>query len=180
MTKPHEYYMSQALELAREAADAGEVPVGCVIVRDGAVISRGRNRREEKQAVCSHAEMEAMAQANATLGSWRLDNCALYVTLEPCPMCAGAILNARIPKVFYGARDSTFGACGGVTNLFMEQFPHRSGGRNFGGGLSGGTGGIFRKASPRKAVDAKFLRNAERFKTFVTTPAGLLNNSPVS
>ena len=93
MTKPHEYYMSQALELAREAADAGEVPVGCVIVRDGAVIGRGRN---------------------------------------------------------------------------------------FGRGLSSGTGGIFRKASPRKAVDAKFLRNAERFKTFVTTPAGLLNNSPVS
>ena len=170
MTKPHEYYMSQALELAQEAADAGEVPVGCVIVRDGAVIGRGRNRREEKQAVCSHAEMEAMAQANATLGSWRLDNCALYVTLEPCPMCAGAILNARIPKVFYGARDSTFGACGGVTNLFMEQFPHRP----------ALVGGIFRKASPRKAVDAKFLRNAERFKTFVTTPAGLLNNSPVS
>ena len=98
MTKPHEYYMSQALELAREAADAGEVPVGCVIVRDGAVIGRGRNRREEKQAVCSHAEMEAMAQANAALGSWRLDGCALYVTLEPCPMCAGAILNARIPR----------------------------------------------------------------------------------
>ena len=125
MTKPHEYYMSQALELAREAADAGEVPVGCVIVRDGAVIGRGRNRREEKQAVCSHAEMEAMAQANATLGSWRLDNCALYVTLEPCPMCAGAILNARIPKVFYGARDAAMGACGGVLNLFMEAFPHR-------------------------------------------------------
>ena len=170
MTKPHEYYMSQALELAREAADAGEVPVGCVIVRDGAVIGRGRNRREEKQAVCSHAEMEAMAQANAALGSWRLDNCALYVTLEPCPMCAGAILNARIPKVFYGARDSAFGACGGVTNLFMEQFPHRP----------ALVGGIFRKAPSGKAVDTKFLRNAERFKTFVTTPAGLLNNSPVS
>ena len=125
MTKPHEYYMSQALELAQEAADAGEVPVGCVIVRDGAVIGRGRNRREEKQAVCSHAEMEAMAQANAALGSWRLDGCALYVTLEPCPMCAGAILNARIPKVFYGARDAAMGACGGVLNLFMEAFPHR-------------------------------------------------------
>ena len=125
MTKPHEYYMSQALELAQEAADAGEVPVGCVIVRDGAVIGRGRNRREEKQAVSSHAELEAMAQANAAVGSWRLEGCELYVTLEPCPMCAGAILNARIPKVFYGARDSTFGACGGVTNLFMEQFPHR-------------------------------------------------------
>ena len=170
MTKPHEYYMSQALELAQEAADAGEVPVGCVIVRDGAVIGRGRNRREEKQAVCSHAEMEAMAQANAALGSWRLDNCALYVTLEPCPMCAGAILNARIPKVFYGARDSAFGACGGVTNLFMEQFPHRP----------ALVGGIFWEAPSGKAVDAKFLRNAERFKTFVTTPAGLLNNSPVS
>ena len=125
MTKPHEYYMSQALELAQEAADAGEVPVGCVIVRDGAVIGRGRNRREEKQAVCSHAEMEAMAQANACLGSWRLDDCELYVTLEPCPMCAGAILNARIPRVFYGARDRVFGACGGVTNLFMEEFPSR-------------------------------------------------------
>ena len=125
MTKPHEYYMSQALKLAREAADAGEVPVGCVIVRDGAVIGRGRNRREEKQAVNSHAELEAMAQANAAVGSWRLEGCELYVTLEPCPMCAGAILNARIARVYYGARDSAFGACGGVTNLFMEQFPNR-------------------------------------------------------
>ena len=125
MTKPHEYYMSQALELAREAADAGEVPVGCVIVRDGAVISRGRNRREEKQAVCSHAEMEAMAQANAALGSWRLDNCALYVTLEPCPMCAGAIVNSRIKRVVYGARDAKAGCCGSVTDLFALPFNHR-------------------------------------------------------
>ena len=119
------YYMEQALALAREAAREGEVPVGCVIVRDGAVVGRGRNRREEKQAVCSHAEMEAMAEANAALGSWRLEDCALYVTLEPCPMCAGAILNARIPRVYYGARDAAMGACGGVTNLFMEQFPNR-------------------------------------------------------
>ena len=125
MTKPHEYYMSQALELAQEAADAGEVPVGCVIVRDGAVIGRGRNRREEKQAVCSHAEMEAMAQANATLGSWRLDNCALYVTLEPCPMCAGAIVNSRIKRVVYGARDAKAGCCGSVTDLFALPFNHR-------------------------------------------------------
>lgn len=124
MTKPHEYYMSQALELAREAADAGEVPVGCVIVRDGAVISRGRNRREEKQAVCSHAEMEAMAQANAALGSWRLDNCALYVTLEPCPMCAGAIINSRIRRVVYGAADTKAGCCGSVTDLFAMPFNH--------------------------------------------------------
>lgn len=124
MTKPHEYYMSQALELAQEAADAGEVPVGCVIVRDGAVIGRGRNRREEKQAVCSHAEMEAMAQANAALGSWRLDNCALYVTLEPCPMCAGAIINSRIRRVVYGAADTKAGCCGSVTDLFAMPFNH--------------------------------------------------------
>ena len=110
--------------MAREAADTGEVPVGCVIVRDGAVIGRGRNRREEKQAVCSHAEMEAMAQANAALGSWRLDNCALYVTLEPCPMCAGAIINSRIRRVVYGAADTKAGCCGSVTDLFAMPFNH--------------------------------------------------------
>ena len=120
----HEDYMNQALTLAREAAAHGEVPVGCVIVRDGKIIGRGRNRREEKQAVSSHAEMEAMAQANEALGSWRLEECDLYVTLEPCPMCAGAILNARVRRVFYGARDRAMGACGGVLNLFMEDFPH--------------------------------------------------------
>ena len=120
-----EDYMLEALALAREAAEAGEVPVGCVIVRGGEIVGRGRNRREEKQAVSSHAEMEAMAQANEALGTWRLDDCELYVTLEPCPMCAGAILNARIPRVYYGARDAAFGACGGVLNLFMEDFPHR-------------------------------------------------------
>lgn len=119
-----EYYMEQALALAREAAAAGEVPVGCVIVKDGAIIGRGRNRREEKQAVSSHAEMEAMAEANAALNTWRLEDCDLYVTLEPCPMCAGAIINARVRRVFYGARDSVMGACGGVLNLFMENFPH--------------------------------------------------------
>jgi tRNA(adenine34) deaminase len=120
----HEDYMNQALTLAREAAAHGEVPVGCVIVRDGKIIGRDRNRREEKQAVSSHAEMEAMAQANEALGSWRLEDCDLYVTLEPCPMCAGAILNARVRRVFYGARDRAMGACGGVLNLFMEDFPH--------------------------------------------------------
>lgn len=120
----HEYYMEQALALAREAAAAGEVPVGCVIVKDGVIIGQGRNRREEKQAVSSHAEMEAMAEANAALKSWRLEDCDLYVTLEPCPMCAGAIINARVRRVFYGARDSVMGACGGVLNLFMENFPH--------------------------------------------------------
>ena len=117
--------MREALALAREAAAAGEVPVGCVIVREGEIIGRGRNRREEKQSTLSHAETEAIREANRVLNSWRLEDCALYVTLEPCPMCAGAILNARIPKVFYGARDSAMGACGGVLNLFMEEFPHR-------------------------------------------------------
>ena len=120
-----EYYMEEALTLAREAAAAGEVPVGCVIVRNGQIVGRGRNRREEKHATASHAEMEAIAQANETLGTWRLDECELYVTLEPCPMCAGAILNARIRRVWYGARDAAMGDCGGVVNLFMEEFPNR-------------------------------------------------------
>ena len=119
-----EIFMKEALALAREAARAGEVPVGCVIVREGEIVGRGRNRREEKQSAASHAEMEAIAQANALLGTWRLEDCQLYVTLEPCPMCAGAILNARISRVWFGARDRAFGACGGVTNLFMENFPH--------------------------------------------------------
>ena len=121
----HEVYMRQALELAREAAAAGEVPVGCVIVREGEVVGRGRNRREEKQSTLSHAELEAMTEANRRLNSWRLEDCTLYVTLEPCPMCAGAIINARIPRVYYGVRDEAMGACGGVLNLFMEDFPHK-------------------------------------------------------
>ena len=125
MPTEQERFMAEALALAHQAALAGEVPVGCVIVRGGEIVGRGRNRREEKRAVASHAEMEAMAQANEALGTWRLDGCELYVTLEPCPMCAGAILNARIARVWYGARDPAFGACGGVLNLFMEDFPHR-------------------------------------------------------
>lgn len=119
-----EQFMREALALAREAAAAGEVPVGCVIVRNGAVVGRGRNRREARQSALSHAETEAIAEANARLGTWRLEDCELYVTLEPCPMCAGAILNARIRRVWFGARDEAFGACGGVMNLFMEDFPH--------------------------------------------------------
>ena len=125
MPTEQERFMAEALVLAREAAAAGEVPVGCVIVRSGEIVGRGRNRREEKQATASHAEMEAIARANERLGTWRLEDCALYVTLEPCPMCAGAILNARIARVWYGARDEAFGACGGAFNLFMEDFPNR-------------------------------------------------------
>ena len=120
-----EEYMRAALTLAHAAAADGEVPVGCVIVdAGGRIIGRGRNRRERTHRADAHAEMEAIRQANEALGTWRLDDCALYVTLEPCPMCAGAILNARIPRVYYGARDREMGACGGVLNLFMEDFPH--------------------------------------------------------
>ena len=111
--------------LAREAAAAGEVPVGCVIVLNGEVVGRGRNLREETGRADGHAEMEAIAQANETLGSWRLEDCSLYVTLEPCPMCAGAIINARVEAVRYGAREEKSGCCGSVLNLFEERFNHR-------------------------------------------------------
>ena len=120
----HEDYMREALSLAREAAQEGEVPVGCVIVKDSEIIGRGRNRREELQRTSSHAEMEAIAQANERLRSWRLDGCTLYVTLEPCPMCAGAIINARVPVVVYGAKEPNFGSCGSVLNLFEERYGH--------------------------------------------------------
>ena len=120
----HEEYMRQALELARLAMAEGEVPVGCVIVRDGAVVGRGRNRRETAQTALGHAELEAIAQACRTLGGWRLAGCALYVTLEPCPMCAGGIISARIPEIYYGAKDAGFGACGSILNLFEEDFRH--------------------------------------------------------
>ena len=121
----HEDFMREALSLAAEAAEAGEVPVGCIIVRGGEIVGRGRNRREEKRSALSHAETEAIASANSALGDWRLEGCSLYVTLEPCPMCAGAIMAARISRVYYGTRDPVMGACGGVLNLFMEDFPQR-------------------------------------------------------
>ena len=119
-----EKYMAQALALAREAAAAGEVPVGCVIVRGGEIVGRGRNRRERTHGADAHAEMEAIAEACRARGTWRLDACTLYVTLEPCPMCAGAIINARVPVVVYGAREPNFGSCGSVLNLFEERYGH--------------------------------------------------------
>ena len=117
-------FMEEALALAAEAAAEGEVPVGCVIVRDGVIVGRGRNRREQDKTALAHAECEAIRQACETLGGWRLWECTLYVTLEPCPMCAGAIINARIPKVVYGASDSKCGACGSVCDLFNMDFNH--------------------------------------------------------
>ena len=121
----HEEYMRQALALAQEAAAHGEVPVGCVIVREGQIVGRGRNRREERGDATAHAEVEAIRDACAHTGSWRLTDCTLYVTLEPCPMCAGGIINARIGTVRYGAKDDKAGACGSVLNLFEERFNHR-------------------------------------------------------
>lgn len=119
----HEDYMSRALELAREALEQGDVPVGCVIVDEqGAIIGEGRNRREEHHDASAHAEVEAIRQACQRVGSWRLHKTVLYVTLEPCAMCAGAILNARIPEIHYAAKDPAVGACGSVLNLFEERF----------------------------------------------------------
>lgn len=119
-----ERFMDEAIALAKEAAVEGEVPVGCVIVRDGQVVGRGRNRREKGKSALAHAEIEAIGQACEVLGGWRLWECTLYVTLEPCPMCAGAIVNARIPRVVFGASDAKCGACGSVCDLFSMDFNH--------------------------------------------------------
>ena len=119
-----EKFMGLALELAKEAFAAGEVPVGCVIVSDGQVVGTGRNRRETEKTALGHAEIEAIENACKTLGGWRLWKATLYVTLEPCPMCAGAIINARIPRVVFGAEDAKCGACGSVCDLFSMDFNH--------------------------------------------------------
>ena len=118
-----EDYLRQALALAYEAAQAGEVPVGAVVVDEtGRVIGRGRNRREERHSAIHHAEIEAIETACAARGTWRLDGCTLYVTLEPCPMCAGAVINARVPVLVYGAKEPVTGSCGSVLNLFEERY----------------------------------------------------------
>lgn len=117
-------FMEAALVLAAEAAADGEVPVGCVIVRDGQIVGRGRNRREKQRNALCHAEIEAINDACSRLGGWRLWDCTLYVTLEPCAMCAGAIINARIPRVVYGASDEKYGACGSVCDLTAMDFNH--------------------------------------------------------
>ena len=120
-----EEYMREALRLAREAAAEGEVPVGCVVADGERIVGRGRNRREKAKNALCHAELEAIDEACRTLGGWRLWKCTLYVTLEPCPMCAGAMINARIPRVVYGAADAKAGSCGSLTNLFALPYNHR-------------------------------------------------------
>lgn len=123
--EPEERFMSAALAQARLSAADGEVPVGAVIVKDGEIISIGRNSRETGKSALAHAELEAIGKACETLGGWRLWQCELYVTLEPCPMCAGAIINSRLRRVVYGASDSKAGSCGSVVNLFDLPYNHR-------------------------------------------------------
>lgn len=117
--------MRAALGYARRAGRLGEVPVGCVITRGGEIVSYGYNRRERDKNALRHAEIIAIDRACRRLGGWRLWECELFVTLEPCPMCAGAILNSRVRAVYYGARDQKAGALGGVFNLFNYPLNHK-------------------------------------------------------
>lgn len=118
-------FMRRAIELAREAAAVGEIPVGAVVVKDGKIIGEGRNMREEKHDALSHAETEAISAACNNIGDWRLDGCEIYVTLEPCPMCTGAIINARISAVIFGAYDLRAGCMDSVINLCDYPFESR-------------------------------------------------------
>lgn len=117
-------FMSEALRLAELAAQQGEIPVGAVVVRDGEIIGRGYNQRETKKSAVSHAEIIAIEEACRTVGDWRLTGCALYVTLEPCPMCSGAIVNSRIDRVIFGATDRMAGCCGSLINFNSYPFNH--------------------------------------------------------
>ena len=118
-------YMSIALDEAKKAFDEGEVPVGAVLVKDGEIISTARNNRETTGDATGHAETLAIREACKKLGTWRLDDCELYVTLEPCPMCMGAIINSRIKRVIFGAKDSKAGACGSLIDLTSYPFNHK-------------------------------------------------------
>ncbi len=120
-----EKFMKAALKLAKKAGNENEVPVGAVVVFDGKIIGKGRNRREGKKNALCHAELEAINKACKKLGGWRLHKCDLYVTLEPCPMCTGAIINSRIKTLYYGAKDLKSGSCGSVVNLFELPYNHK-------------------------------------------------------
>jgi tRNA(adenine34) deaminase len=121
----HEQYMREALKLARLAGEQGEVPVGAVVVKNGRIIGEGYNLRERDKNALAHAEVVAIHRACEALGGWRLSGCDLYVTLEPCPMCAGAVINSRVRRVFFGARDDRAGSCGSLVNLFELPYNHR-------------------------------------------------------
>ena len=121
----NEYFMDQAIALAKEAAQEGEVPVGAVVVLGDKIVGTGRNRREKSKNALAHAEIEAINEACRTLGGWRLWQCDMYVTLEPCPMCTGAIINSRIKRLIYGASDCKAGSCGSVVNLLELPYNHK-------------------------------------------------------
>ena len=126
MTHDDEYYMKQAIKLAEKARALEEVPIGCVIVRDDRIIARGYNRRTTDHSTLAHAEMQAIKKACRIVGDWRLEDCTMYVTLEPCPMCAGAIVQARIPKVVIGCMNPKAGSCGSVVDLLHQDgFNHQ-------------------------------------------------------
>ena len=124
MMKDDIYYMKQAISRAKAAAKVGEVPIGAVLVKDGEVISSGRNMREKKKNALLHAELVAIDRGCKALGAWRLEDCTLYVTMEPCPMCAGAIINSRIKRVVFGCYDKKAGVYGSVIDLQEYPFNH--------------------------------------------------------
>lgn len=127
MIQSDEYYMKKALELARAAGDEGEVPVGAIVVKKstGEIVGCGYNKREGSKSPLAHAEISAIDTASKKLGGWRLIDCELFVTLEPCPMCVGAIINARIERVVFGAYDPKAGSCGSVIDLFELPYNHK-------------------------------------------------------
>lgn len=127
MTDRDEVYMKKALELAQIAAEQGEVPVGAIVVKKstGEIVGRGFNRREYGRSPLTHAEIVAIDEASKRLGGWRLIDCELFVTLEPCPMCAGAMINSRVERVIFGAYDAKAGSCGSVIDLFELPYNHK-------------------------------------------------------
>ena len=126
MLTTDEKYMKEAMKQAKKALKAGDVPIGCVIVYEDKIIARGYNKRNAKKTTLAHAELLAMAKASKIIGDWRLEDCTMYVTLEPCQMCAGAIVQARIPKVVIGTMNPKAGCAGSVLNLLqIEQFNHQ-------------------------------------------------------
>ena len=149
--------MNEAIALAKQAAELGEVPVGAVVVKKstGEIVGRGFNRRESDRSPLAHAELLAIDEASKRLGGWRLIDCELYVTLEPCPMCSGAIINSRIETVIFGAYDRRFGACGSVITLFDLPFNHKP--ELIGGVLEEECSGLmsefFRKLRSKKKQD---------------------------
>lgn len=121
-----EFYMNEALKQAKKAMKINEVPIGCVIVHNGKIIARGYNRRNTDKSTLAHAEIIAIRKAGKIIGDWRLEDCVMYVTLEPCPMCAGAIVQARIPRVVMGTMNSKAGCAGSVINILqLEKFNHQ-------------------------------------------------------